>query len=307
MAVFDLFSKRLKRARGEVPDVYIYKDLPRPLRVQIVYIVRDAFLGIFGYSHADEAYRRINNALRREYGCFRLIENADSEEVDGQAVLNFFLQEKTVERALDVVEQCFKVIQDQVGKGLLPRNPADIKSIAEEAVAELNARFKEHGVGYQYESGQIIRVDYQFIHAEAVKPALDVLRDKKFRGANEEFLNAYKHYQHGRYKECLVDALKAFESTLKTICNLRGWPIKPTDTAKHLIDTCMDNGLFPRYLESQFSSLRSLLESGVPVIRNKNGGHGQGVSPVAVPEYMARYALNLTATTILFIFEVHKS
>jgi hypothetical protein len=77
------------------------------------------------------------------------------------------------------------------------------------------------------------------------------------------------------------------------------------DTAKTLITTCLNNGLLPPYIDSQFSSIRSLLESGVTTIRNKNGGHGQGTTPVAVPEYLARYALNLTATTILFLVEAH--
>ena len=43
MAVFDLFSKRQKHGRGEVPDVYQYKTIPEGLRVQIVHIIRDAF------------------------------------------------------------------------------------------------------------------------------------------------------------------------------------------------------------------------------------------------------------------------
>ncbi|WP_446697889.1 DUF7014 domain-containing protein [Achromobacter sp. JD-1] len=30
-------------------------------------------------------------------------------------------------------------------------------------------------------------------------------------------------------------------------------------------------------------------------MRNKLGGHGQGAGPIQVPEYMARYALNLAA------------
>lgn len=41
MAIFDLFSKRQKRIRGDVPDVYSYDDLPGPLRVQIVHIWTD--------------------------------------------------------------------------------------------------------------------------------------------------------------------------------------------------------------------------------------------------------------------------
>jgi hypothetical protein len=42
MPIFDLFSKRQKRLRGEVPGVYTYDQIPQTLRVQIVHIIRDA-------------------------------------------------------------------------------------------------------------------------------------------------------------------------------------------------------------------------------------------------------------------------
>lgn len=305
MSVYDLFSKRQKRTRGEVPDVYVYDDLPQPLRVQIVHIITDAF-GTTDYGHCDyvaKAYESVKQTLCREYGLFELVKNSKS---DKDSVFNFFLQEQSIERALDVVELCFLIITVHIAEYQSYKNCTTRKIEPDEAVSELNERFKEHGVGYQFESYELIRVDSQFLHAEAVKPTLAVLRGKNFNGANEEFLNAHKHYRHGRYKECLVDALKAFESTMKTICSLRGWPTQPTDTAKNLIATCMSNGLFPSYFDSQFSSIRSLLESGVPTVRNKNGGHGQGAAPVAVPEYLARYTLNLTATTILFMVEAHQ-
>ena len=133
------------------------------------------------------------------------------------------------------------------------------------------------------------------------------MRQDLYQGANEEFLNAHQHYRHDRYKECLVDALKAFESTLKAICAKRGWETKPPGTAKALINTCFQEGLFPEFLESQMGSIRSLLESGVPTVRNKLGGHGQGTEPVDVPEYFARYALNLAATSILFVAEADQA
>ena len=44
-----------------------------------------------------------------------------------------------------------------------------------DTIEEMNQRFRENGVGYQYENDQIIRVDSEFIHAEAVKPALQLL------------------------------------------------------------------------------------------------------------------------------------
>jgi hypothetical protein len=154
-------------------------------------------------------------------------------------------------------------------------------------------------------SNQIIRIDSDFLHAEAVKPSLTILRGSEFQGANEELLRAHEHYRHGRYQESLIYSLKAFESTMKCICKLRGWATDPKDTAKKLIAVCLDNSLIPRCLESQLAALRTLLESGIPTIRNKYGGHGQGPEPQEVPEYFARYALNLTATSILFLVEAH--
>jgi hypothetical protein len=48
MGITDLFSKRQRRLNGEIPDVYIYDIFPKPLKVQIIHIIRDA-LGDDGY------------------------------------------------------------------------------------------------------------------------------------------------------------------------------------------------------------------------------------------------------------------
>jgi len=303
MGVFDLFSKRQRRARGEMPDVYVYDELPQPLRVQIIYIVRDAFgVDHYGTHYAEKAYGYVKRTLCREYGLSALVNYPKS---DAESVFDFFLAEKSIEQALDVVELCFKIINSCISDDEGYKYNTERKLESEEAVSELNERFKEHGVGFQFESNELIRLDSNFLHSEAVKPTLAVLRGDGFKGANEEFLLAHEHYRHGRHKECLVDALKAFESTMKSICKLRGWPNQPNDTAKALISTCLSNGLIPPYLESQMGSLRSLLESGIPTIRNKLGGHGQGPDPIVVPEYLARYSLNLTATSILFLVEAN--
>jgi hypothetical protein len=303
MGIFDLFSKRQRRARGEMPDVYVYDELPQPLRVQIVHIVQDAFgVDHYGSHYAKKAYEFVKQTLCREYGLFELVKYPKS---DADSMFNFFLAEESTERALDVVELCFKIINSYIPDNQGYKYNTDRKLEAEDAVSELNGRFKEHGVGFQFESNELIRLDSNFLHAEAVKPTLAVLRGDGFKGANEEFLLAHEHYRHGRHKECLVDALKAFESTMKAICKMRGWPSQSNDTAKALISTCLSNGLIPPYLESQMGSLRSLLESGIPTVRNKLGGHGQGPDPTVVPEYLARYSLNLTATSILFLVEAN--
>jgi hypothetical protein len=297
MGVFDLFSKRQRRDKGEMPDVYKYDDLPNPLRVQIIQIIQDA-VGIDQYAYG--LFDFINTTLCREFGVFRL---ANNQKTIVDSIFTFFLQEESVDKTLDVVELFFRVINTNVRNDHKNQRNGGRKITPDEAIAELNARFKEHGVGFQFESNKLIRMDSEYLHAEAVKPALVLLSKEGFEGANEEFLHALEHYRHGRFKESLVDSLKSLESTMKSICTLRGWSYKSEDTASKLISTCIENGLLPSFLEPQYNSLRTLLESGTPTIRNKRGGHGQGPKPIIIPEYLTRYAINLTASSILFLVE----
>ena len=302
MKDYELFSKRQKRLRGEVPDVYQYETIPQELRVQVVHIWRDVLgeieRGSFGdlWGAAYEAYQDIHDALCREYGIFALGEEKNLFERVG----NFLLKEEDMEKTLDVIELSFlyidRVVRNQPNIYLRPKISPD------EAINELNYRFREHGVGYQYESGKIIKMDSQFIHSEAIKPTLIMLSAPMYEGANEEFLKAHEHYREGRYKECLNECLKAFESCLKTICKKRKWHYDgEKDTANNLIQIVLRNGLIPTFMESHFSGLKSALQSGLPTIRNRRAGHGQGPEKVVVPEYVAAYALHLTASNILLL------
>lgn len=306
MAIFDLFSKKQKRLRGEVIDVYQYNDIPQELRVQIVHILNDTIgtARVFYKSNdnePEEIFKFMNETLSREYGLFTLIDKAKSNR---EIVMNYISREQNIERVLDVVQISFqyidKVIRDDF-KNYEYRN--EIKCNPDEAIDELNTRFKQHGVGFQFEGGEIIKIDSNYTHAEIIKPTLRLLSKKKFEGANDEYLKAHEHYRHGRNKECLNDCLKAFESVMKTICKQKGWNVNATDTSKKLIQTCFQNNLIPSFTQNQFTSLQNLLESGIPTIRNKLGGHGQGETPQKVDDEMTRYALNLTGTNIIFLIE----
>lgn len=151
-----------------------------------------------------------------------------------------------------------------------------------------------------------MRVDSQYIHAQVVKPAISLLQEMGFRGAEDEFLRAHRHYRVGEYKEAVAEALKAFESTMKAICVARKWSYDANATARILIDTMFKNALLPPMLESQFNGLRTVLE-GLPTVRNKTSGHGQGIDIVPVPDYLAAYALHLAASNIVFLVEAHKA
>jgi hypothetical protein len=309
MPIFDLFSKRQKILRGEVPDVYIYDEIPKELRVQIIHIWSDAFgepslaMSSQGADYIRQAYDAIENVLVREFGVFSLSKTSSR---DYRAPLrSLLLSTEEVEEVSDVIElsfQCIDTLVREHNYQMSVKPPLK----PDEAIEELNQRFREHGVGYQYESGELVRIDSELIHTEVVKPALRFLSENEYQGANEEYRVAHEHYRHQRYKECLNECLKAFESTMKTICDKRGWGYSPTDTASKLIDVCFNNGLIPSFLQSEFTSLGSSLKAGVPTVRNKMGGHGQGSTPTAVPSYLASYLLHLTATNILLLVEAEK-
>ena len=301
MSIFELFSKRQKSLRGEYPDVYQYDNIDKKFRVQVVHIIRDT-IGTEGqYSDlTNEAYKYIHQILCKEYGVFRLEKSSES---CSSAIFNYFLREENHERCLDIIELSFDVIDTYVRQNRFYfENAQGVTQKPDDAIEELNARFKESGIGYQFEAGRLIRIDSQFIHSEAVKPVLHLLgKDEKYAGANNEFLSAHEHYRYKRYKECLNDCLKSFESLMKAIHEKHSWPYNPNDTSKTLINSCLKNKLVPEYLQNQFSSVRLLLESGIPTVRNKEGGHGQGTEVSTVPEYLASYTLHLTATNLLFL------
>lgn len=303
MKTYELFSRRQKRLRGEVPEVYVYDVIPDALRVQIVHIMRDV-LGVPGYTISDsprELYKSIIEILCREFGVFHLtgtsaFDNAHSH----QSLFKFILEEEDVEMVLDAVElSCLAVDTETRSYSYLRRE--DFDEAATEAIKEVNYRFQSHGVGYRYESTKIVRIDSEMVHAEVVKPALALLHDKQFAGAEEEFLNAFEHHRHLRHKEALTDCLKALESTLKSIAQNRGWTAPANATAKALLDLMFEQQLIPQFWSQHFGGLRAMLEAGVPTVRNRLGSHGQGKDPIEVPASIAGYAIHQTAAAIVFL------
>lgn len=302
--LLNIFSKRVRRAHGGDADVYVYDRVPHTLRVQIVHILREVLATDSEYDNKLEpAAKEIHDALAREYGVFALAESLKYEG-HARALFDFTLKTEQVEQILDVVElSLIYATSAQANYGYHDRPLLRV----DEAIAELNARFRENAVGYQFESGLIVRVDSQIIHKEVVKPALHLLGHPDLSGANQEFLTAHEHYRNGRHKEAINECLKAFESVMKVICARRGWGVEPNATAKRLIEVCFTNQLIPDYLQSEFGSLRSALESGIPTVRNRTSGHGQGQAPNPVPAFVAGYLLHLTAATVVFLVDAEKA
>ena len=305
MRIIDLFSKRQQRLRGEVKDVLVYDQLPHELRVQVIHIFRD-YLGteqdsqIHGTS-VFAAFQFIVDTLCREYGMFSLpTANARRERNYFSELFNFILTETNVDRVLDAIELGCRIIDIHSRKWEYKHSQNGSEE-ADAGLAELNARFLHHGFGYRYESRNIIRVDSELIHAEVIKPALALLHNPKFKGAEAEFHLAFEHYRHARPKEALTECLKCLESTIKAIALARGWAHEPNATAKPLLDLMFEKQVIPQLWSQHFSGLRAMLESGVPTARNRLGGHGQGAEIITVPLHFVSFTLHQTAAAIVFL------
>ena len=305
--IIDTFSKRQRRLNQQTADVFTYDKVPIRLRNQIIHII-NAALGDHGLS--NKAYPWLHKTIAAEFGLLFLRERNSFVYVDDKtAICDFFREDATDDQALDMIELIFQAITD-IGVLQLGDPKLNATMTPDRAVKDLNQRFLENGLGYAFTDGddaQLIRKDNEHLHQEAVLPALHLLHEQGFKGANDEYRSAHEHYRHSKYKECLNDCLKAFESTLKTICQKRGWSFQPTDTAKILIKTCLDNGLLPSFADSHLTALRTNLEGTIPTVRNKLGGHGQGETPVTVPKFYAEFMLHDTAATIVFLVEAFKA
>ncbi|MEK5759306.1 hypothetical protein V3527_11375 [Acinetobacter variabilis] len=308
----ELFSKRNKVKKDT--DVYSYDALPNQFRVQVTYILKDLF-GETGEKlceiiRIENIYKSLVEWLAREFGVFYLHQNY-RHDLDGyhSEFLNGFLSEKDIFKALDYIELAFRVAnniaKDEKYEYSIKRYTYD--NTTKNAIDELNCRFNEHGLGYQFVEGQIIRRDNTFTHTQIIKPSLEILSRKRFKGASSEFHKAHEHYRNGKYHEALNECLKAFESTMRIICDKQGWDVKSNATASTLIKVCFENHLVPSFWESKFTALKTTLESGIPTARNKLSGHGAGAEEKEIPRYIVEYALNMTASTILFLVHAEEN
>lgn len=304
--ILDLFSKRKKKATGLGQiDVYQYDKVPARLRVQIQQIMVDSLgpqyetnsYAMHIQRHNPNAWNLIHKTLCRELGQH----NLGGRGMAIEQMLHF-LETSDVDGFIDTVELCTKILfHSPKPMHDYQRHELGIKQPAEEAIEEINYRFREARLGYQFAEGVAFQMDSEFAHEEIIKPALRILGASGFEGAREEFLNAHRHYRAGENEQAIVELAKAFESTLKAACDKKGWAFEKGARASDLLKLVQSKGLWPDYLDGSFDQLLATLKSGLPKMRNEQAAHGQGQNVRSTPRYVVTYALNLAASKIVFV------
>lgn len=308
--IYNIYSKRI--AETNTNDPYEYDVIPEKIRMQVIYIIRDT------WGSAD-LWPVVVETLLREYGKEELVPQYCRTKKDELEA--FLKEEKNINYFLDAVELAFVIIDKNRKDYMYGYGSGNLDP--DVAIETLNHRFKENNLGYEYCEGEIIRIDRKFTHKEIVKPALNLLYEEEFASANEEFLLAHRYYKEGcsqdnpsaDFKNAIINCNKAFESTMKIICENKSELVttyKHKHTAKDLINDLLTANIIPRHLENTFHGTKNILkgikdslENGLPVIRNKVG-HGQGTEDEWVSEEFVTYAINLTAANIVLLINLYK-
>ena len=302
----ELFSRRYRDENGE-PEVYIYNDFPEAFRNQCIHII-DSFLDCLTQnSPFSDIAEKICEEYCREKGLKYLPSNLYASKNDLSAIEKY-IDESSNQDFLDFLDFIFTYyICDSSLQDKVYRFCYSYRGLIANLIDELNLRFRQHSLGYECTNGEIIPKTNAVMHQNVIKPALKLLSDERFRGAEEEYLLAFEHLKKGNNKDAILNAGKAFESVMKVICKNLGYSYSETDAAKKLVETLKANGLFPSYLDSCLNHLCSLIEEGAPVVRNKESGHGQGDEIKSTSGEYVEYVLNTVASNIVFIYKLFES
>ena len=295
-----------QRQRGEeVSDVLQYDDLPESFRNQFFRIISD--IGRYDEHTRMDILRTLDNEYCREKGLKHLGIH-DSDFRNG-VELNFseYIDSAPTSELLDLIDfvcsALYRFIQNPRGRAYLSEQK--IQTI-NKLFKELNGRFKQHNLGYEVINGQLVRIDNQVVHAQYVKPALQLLCDKEFAGAEEEYRNAFEARRAGNNKDAILNAGKCFESVMKIICRKKYNADVDNCAAGALLDKLEQKEIFPKYMNKHFEKIVDTLRFGVPTVRNKVAGHGQGSEITEAPDYLVDYVLGLVAVNSVLLVKLYK-
>jgi hypothetical protein len=265
--IFETFARRKRQqSRNGEPEIYTYDQAPGHMRHQICEALSE---GIGNYSrgpryhvpppNANDIWEQIDRICRKEI--YSYLNHIHIHETDLRLrFLTYILRVPDMYDFLSAVEiGCVGLRTIGVVYGIDVPMYRGAQQTTVDAIEEINGRFDQHSVGYQFENGQIIQVDSKLAHTEIIKPALVLLTAPEFSKANEDFMTAHRHYRAKEFKDCVTAANRAFESMLKAICDTEKWEYGRGDGAAQLVAKVRSKGLFTHDFDRSFESYVAML------------------------------------------------
>lgn len=311
----DIYFRRMQRLRGELPDYYTY-ELDQETRHKIVGIILDHEYNRSGRDPLmqfrsigpHEEFETLVITLERELG--RSISSAHSITDK----LQDFLFNCNVDEFLSVIEllTSLKVHQIMVCRDD-PEYYTEILENTNSFVDKINETFRVDKIGYELVRVNLPKLPFivvpfnsRYLHLETIKRPMSLMYDEEFKGALNEFEDALDEYRKEEYKDAIHKANNAYESTLKTILDLKNVEYTEYDKIPHLIDKIRDESdIIDPKLNSAFDSVWSVLKNGPLTIRNIVA-HGQGQEIKEIQKSYSDFVLRLVGTYIVFLIERYK-
>lgn len=289
----DLFHRKMKQSRGELPDYYT-NEISHALRLKIV----------LHYFDVHEPYKQISMDTWRNY-CQKELDPLLAYESQFFDYLNKCSDEEFLS-ALQILL-------------LLHLNAVNGNFYASQSLEQfiglLNKLFQIEKIGYEISVAPsshqtdvpilIIPIDSKYLHEEVIQKTRALLYKLEFDGVLNEFDKALDDSRLEKYEDSIHKIGKAYESTLKTILDKKQIPYSKGEKIPVLLTKVREAlKLTNPSLNTLFDQVWPVLNQGPNVIRNFEGiGHGQGSEIIKYEKSYVNFALHLAGSYIVFLLE----
>jgi len=164
---------------------------------------------------------------------------------------------------------------------------------------EINLVLEEESCPWCFCDRDFFQVDSKFLEERIQAQVHELLNAQGHYGAMQEFVEARNDFSAGDFKGTILNACKAYESTMKSIL------ARDSGAADDLIRGLDKAGILddlPTKLRRPFQT--KVLQT-VPFMRNELAGHGQGQAVLPVSRELAELCLHVSGSLILFCVRRH--
>ena len=164
LIIFETYARRKKLASGNgEPDVYTYDKAPAQLRHQIVMALSEGIGRFYDYGpyptgnvhEANQTWRTLDRLCRKEiYSHLKYIEDSNLQ----LRFCDFLIKEEDIDDFLSAVEFGCRILEYLKEKNPDFRGAEQYSGLS---LDEINRRFQQHAIGYQFENGHMLRVRLQ--------------------------------------------------------------------------------------------------------------------------------------------------
>lgn len=146
--------------------------------------------------------------------------------------------------------------------------------------------------------GRFFQIDASFFQDEIIQKAEDLLCERGFEGAHNEFRDAREDLTEGETKDVIWKAFKSFESTLKSVTKQNSGDVT------ELLRLFQEAGFLDDIPGNKHKVIMKVLGS-IALLRNELGGHGQGNTVIEVPRPYAVLSVHLAGSLNQFVLSQH--